>query len=108
MISRKKKLIKRKARFSNLLLTDKEHHLVFFLEKQTWLSEPIITITKKKLIEIDLFWNETLKALEHKGRLKNIQIYRTKISVEVIPEQLTKTCTRDLPDPELFKNKKGA
>ncbi len=100
MITRKKKLIRRKSRYSDLLLSDKELRLIQFLEKSTWLDEPYILIAKKKLLDLDLFWDCTLQSLAHKGRVKNVVIHKTNVTIEVVPEFLYKKVVRDLPDPE--------
>lgn len=66
MITRKVQLIKRKLKFSDLLLDEKELRLIRFIETQAWMCDITVTITKSKLLEKDIAWLKTVESLKLK------------------------------------------
>lgn len=97
MIKRKIKLVRRKQRLSNILLSDRETRMIQWLESQTWIGEYVVSLTIAKLKRQDVLWKYTLECLVYKGRIKNLNIYRTKCILEVIPPPPPLPVPRDKP-----------
>lgn len=79
-------MIKRKKWRSDTFLSDRELKLIKYFESKTWLNEPLITVSKTKLKQLDHLWEHSLKCLEFHGRVSNVHVYRTKIFLEVVPK----------------------
>lgn len=88
-------MIRRKARLSNTMLSDRETKMILWLESLVWLNECKLSLTKSKLLKQDVLWDYTLKCLVHKGRIKDLSVYRTKVFLEVVLPPLASTSNID-------------
>ena len=86
MIRRKVRLIVRKLWKSDHFLSDEEIKMYSFLDLARNLGEiePVLNLKKKDLLAHSVSWLDILQSLEKKRRIKNLYVYRTKVSLVLI------------------------
>lgn len=86
MIRRKVRLIVRKLWKSDVFLTDAEISMYHYLDLARNLGEvePVLNLKKKDLLAHSVSWLDILQSLQKKRRIKNLYIYKTKISLVLI------------------------
>lgn len=86
MIKRKVRLIVRKLWKSDHFLSDEEISMYHYLDLARNIGEvePVLNLKKKDLLAHSISWLDILQSLEKKRRIKDLHVYRTKVSLVLI------------------------